>query len=93
MRRCKETAEVVVRFDYKTERAHICVAEWPAQADRFKRLFGPPGRKSPEDRSWFWDLPLQNVRVNRRTARVMSEVERKAAADRFRLARERRVAD
>ncbi len=61
MKRIKEEAEVVVRLDYETQHAHICVSAWPAMAAKMERLYGPGKNPDSDGCARRWDVPLKAI--------------------------------
>jgi len=61
MKRIKEEAEVVVRLDYQTQRAHICVSAWPAMAAKMERLYGEGEDHDTDDCARRWEIPLKAI--------------------------------
>jgi len=61
LKRISEQAEVIVRLDYQTQTAHICVSAWPAMANKMERLYG--GGKDPdtEDCACRWEVPIEAI--------------------------------
>lgn len=64
MKRCAEEAEVIVRLDYLTETAHICVAAWPAMAKKMERLYGP-SLDASGGQVRRWRVPIGVIRFRR----------------------------
>ena len=53
MKRIALEAEVIVRLDYSTDEAHVCVSSLPAMAQKMERLFGPAlDNKAGQSRRW-----------------------------------------
>jgi len=69
MKRIALEAEVIVRLDYSTDMAHICVSSWPAMARKMERLFGPSLDYKAE-RSRRWKLPIRVIRFRRAEGRT-----------------------
>lgn len=60
MKRSRDEAEVIIRLDYKEQKAHICVCQWPAMAAKMARRYGPsldPGGTLSER----WVVPLKAI--------------------------------
>ena len=60
MKRIKESAEAIVRLDYQSQQAHICVADWPAMAAKMERKYGK-SIDSPSGQSRRWKVPLKAI--------------------------------
>jgi hypothetical protein len=52
---------VIVRLDYQTQEAHICVVAWPRMAAKMERLYGPGRDRDSEDCARRWTVPLRVV--------------------------------
>ena len=65
MKKEAECAEVIVRLDYLTKQAHICVSAWPSMARKMVKLYGlsKDGRNTP--RAARWQIPLKMVSFRR----------------------------
>jgi hypothetical protein len=64
MKRSREEAEVVVRLDFLTQTAHVCVAQWPSMAAKMERLYG----KSLDGQSQLsrrWVIPMRAISFRR----------------------------
>jgi hypothetical protein len=61
LKRISEQAEVIVRLDYETETAHVCVSAWPAMASRMERLYGVGKDRDADNCSRRWELPLKAI--------------------------------
>jgi|SRR5882724_11292637 len=69
MKRIALEAEVIVRLDYSTDMAHVCVSSWPAMARKIERLFGPSlDGKAGQSRRW--TVPMRAVRFRRAEERA-----------------------
>lgn len=76
MKRIKEEAEVIVRLDYDSQSAYICVAAWPSMANKMERLFGPGLDKDTEGQSRRWTVPIKSISFRRpKTDSAEPEVE------------------
>jgi hypothetical protein len=68
MKRIALEAEVIVRLDYSTDEAHVCVSSWPAMARKMERLFGSAlDNKAGQSRRW--KVPAGAIRFRRPTRR------------------------
>jgi hypothetical protein len=72
MKRIKEEAEVIVRLDYQTQRAHICVSAWPAMAAKMERLYGTGMDLDTDNCARRWEVPLNAISFRKASRRVMS---------------------
>jgi hypothetical protein len=64
MNRSEQEAEVIVRLDYMSEQAHICVSRWPAMARKLERLYGP-SLDGQSEQSRRWAIPLRLISFRR----------------------------
>jgi len=69
MKRIALEAEVIVRLDYSTDIAHICVSSWPAMARKLERLFGP-SLDDQAEQTRRWRVPLRVIRFRRAEGRT-----------------------
>jgi hypothetical protein len=79
MKRIKEEAEVIVRLDYETQTAHICVSAWPAMAAKMDRLYGRGKDHDSDDCARRWEIPLKAVSFRKADAKRKLSPERMAA--------------
>jgi hypothetical protein len=80
MKRIQEEAEVIIRLDYETDEAHICVAAWPAMASKMDKLYGP-GKDGEQNHSRRWVVPIKAIsfrKIGSRKAKAPMSAEHKA---------------
>jgi hypothetical protein len=86
----QDEMEVTIRLDRADRQAHIC-SSWPEWSRKLERLYGSPKRvteRAGKVTSAFWVIPLNRVSL-RRSPRILTETQRRAAAARRRRAKER----
>jgi hypothetical protein len=69
LKRISEQAEVIIRLEYQTQSAHICVSAWPAMASRMERLYGRGKDHDTDDCSRRWEVPLKAISFRKATVR------------------------
>lgn len=60
MKRIKEEAEVIIRLDFQSETAHVCVSAWPRMASKLEKLYGS-GLDSASGQARRWTVPLRGI--------------------------------
>jgi hypothetical protein len=73
MNRSQEEAEVIIRLDYLTQQANVCVSRWPAMARKLEKLYGPSlDGQSEQSRRWVIPMRLVSLRRSKTTGLALS---------------------
>jgi len=69
LKRISEQAEVIVRLDYETKTAHVCVSAWPRMAAKMERLYGMGKDSDTDDCARRWEVPVKSISFRKPTVR------------------------